>query len=263
MRRRALLIGASALALIGGSLTLRGRSRDPAERAARLSAQHGIRVAFGDPLSFYVPPFRPEDAKVPYVDMVPADATVLNAALDGIEASLAQYPPGFVAKLVKAVFVCGRMTIQGATAGGTYGPAWLLLSAPNDIGDAAVALTCRLGVHHELSSFVFMRGDTAREWAATEPPGWKFPTSTADQIGGDGGAAPPAETGFLSAYGATSSENDFNIYAEKMMTDMAGVVRLAQRLPIVARKAQMVRRSYAQVDARMDGVFVALGMAAS
>lgn len=259
--RRTILAGAAAtLGAAGAALLWRGGERDPELRARELGETQGIRIAFGDPSTFYTPPYLPEDARIPHVEMAAAERAAYWPALDGIAPSLAQYPPGFVGKLVSAIFVCGRMTIEGALAGGSYGPSWLLLSAPLEIGAAAITATCRLGIHHELSSFVYIRGDLARDWAATEPSDWTFSGSSARQLKERANTAPPAESGFLDAYGATSPENDFNVYAEKMMTEMGTVMQLARRHAIVARKARLVRKSYVMIDARMDEVFQRLGM---
>ncbi len=262
-RRRALLTGAAGLAAAGGFLLRPGGAKsreDEAARATRLGAAQGIRIGFGDPATFYTPPYRPEDAKVPYVEMTAAEPAAIAPALDGVEAALAQYPSGFMKKLIDAIFICGRMTIEGAPAGGTYGPAWVLLAAPLEIGAASITLTCRLGVHHELSSFVYIRGDLAARWAAMLPEGWDFASSSAGELARASGAAPPEETGFLSAYGATSPENDFNVYAEKMTTEMDSVMRIARRCPRVRQKAELVRKSYAAIDPRMDEAFKQLGM---
>ena len=259
--RRALIAGSGVMALIGGTiLALDGSRPDPAERARRIGAAHGIVVAYGDPSTFYVPPFLPEDAKFPMVDIRPAELPAISPALDGIEPSLAQYPPGFVAMLIKAIFICGRLTFEGEPGGGTYGPAWVLLSAPNEIGAAAITLTSRLGVHHELSSFVYFRQNNAELWQKTLPENWSFSASAAAQLRGNAARPPAEETGFLSAYGATSAENDFNVYAEKMMMEMETVMRLARRVPLIARKAALVRQSYAAIDPRMGAMFSALGM---
>lgn len=213
---------------------------------------HGIVVGMDEPSSFYVPPFLPADAVIPGVEVLPAQPGALAPALDGIEAALTRYPPGFVAGLVKAIFIGGRIRIQGANAGGTYGPAWILLSAPLEIGAPSIELTCRMGVHHELSSFVYLRGDTVERWRAVQPENWPFAGSAAHQLSGDSASAPPVETGFLSAYGATSPENDFNVYAEKMLTEPATVMRLADQVPVIARKLALVRQAYLTIDPRME-----------
>jgi hypothetical protein len=265
LSRRGLLAVAGALGTAGTGLLLWPQiraltGRDPLERARLLGEANGILIAFGDPAGFFVPPHTAADARIPQVEMEPAPAAAFGPALDGVEQALSRYPAGFAARLVKAIFICGQMRISGARAGGTYGPAWLLLSTPADLGMAAVTLTCRMGVHHELSSFVYLRGATAELWRQTEPAGWAFAADSAAQLGRDGAPAPPPETGFLSAYGATSSENDFNVYAEMMMTQMESVARLARQFPLVASKAALVRAGYAAIDARMDSVFTQLGL---
>jgi hypothetical protein len=258
-----LIVGSGLLAAYAAAFLITrepGEPPDPAERARRIGEASGIVVAYGEPSSFYVPPYLPEDAKVPQVEMRAAEPTAVWFALDGIEPSLAQYPPGFVAGLIKAIFICGEMWIEGERAGGAYGPAWLLLSAPLDVGRARITLTDRRLMHHELSSFVYRRGDNARTWQETIPSNWAFRESAAAQLA-DRSSPPPVETGFLNAYGATSAENDFNIYAEMMMTEMDEVVRLARRVPIVARKAALLRQIYAAIDPRAGDMFSAFGMA--
>ena len=236
-------------------LVLPALAPDPAKRARAISREQGIFVGYGDPATFYVPPYLPEDAKLPRVEMRLAERAALLPALEGIEASLRQYPPGFVAKLIKAIFIAGWIAIDGIEAGGTYGYAWVLLAAPITIGAANITLTCRLGVHHELSSFVYNRDDTARLWGETHPKNWRFATSTKLEIGRAKQSAPSPETGFLSAYGATTPENDFNVYAEKMMTEMPVVMQLAKQVPLIARKVAFVRQRYVEIDPRMDEVF--------
>jgi hypothetical protein len=263
VKRRTLILAGGAIAMTGGAmLILRALTPDPAERARKIANEQGIIVGYGDPATFYTPPYLPEDARLPRVDMLSAERAAIPPALDGIETSLRQYPPGFVAKLIKAIFIAGRIMIDGAETGGTYGHAWILLAAPMEIGVASIRLTCRLGVHHELSSFVYNRGDTASLWRKTHPGNWQFATSAKVEIERADLPAPSPETGFLSAYGATTPENDFNVYAEKMMTEMPAVVRLTKQVPLIARKAAFVRQRYVEIDPRMDVVFSQMGMLA-
>jgi hypothetical protein len=265
-RRRILLACSGVMAIAGGALLSYDRwsalvpTPDPADRARRIGDASGILIGYGDPAAFYVPPYRPEDAKLPAVEMRAAGRSAVWFALDGIEPSLAQYPPGFVAKLIKAIFVSGIMKIDGERAAGTYGRAWVLLAASIDIGAADITVNARRGVHHELSSFVYYRGDNATTWQQTIPADWPFPTSIGAQLRLSRDRRPPVETGFLTAYGASAPENDFNVYVEMMMTEMDTVMQLARRVPVVARKAALVRRIYAAIDPRMDAVFSALGM---
>ncbi len=48
----------------------------------------------------------------------------------------------------------------------------------------------------------------------------------------------PVETGFLSAYGAKTSENDFNTYAEIVFSDPQRLIKLAESVPIIAKNSR-------------------------
>ena len=250
--RRTLWFVAGAMAVCGSLLLWISRpAPDNATRARQFGETQGIVIGYGDPSSFYIPPYLPEDAHIPTVEMKAARPKDIEPALDGIEDALKKYPPGFMSKLIKAIFICGDMTIAGAPAGGTYGPAWVLLAAPSGIGSEGIRLTCRMGVHHELSSFVYLRGDNAVRWRKMEPDNWRFAATPEAQIQRYKSTPPDPATGFLSAYGATTPENDFNVYAEKMMTELSTVVRLSKLHPMVAKKAAFVRECYVAIDPRM------------
>lgn len=260
MTRRALLASAGVMAA-GGAWLLSPRSRRaPGEREKELSAAHGIVLAHGDPSTFYVAPYLAQDARIAGVEMEPAHPDALGPALDGIEVSLSLYPPGFVAGLIKAIFISGRMRMDGEPAGGTYGPAWVLLAADVALGAASVELTCLMGVHHELSSFIYQREDNAERWERALPPGWVFSTTSGSALQGANRRDPPKNSGFLNAYGATSAENDFNVYAETMMTDTRGLLVLAEQNPLIAHKVRLLRKAYVDVDPRMDAILGAMGL---
>ena len=255
----------AAVLLVAGAVVLTWQRRDVhesgAQHAARLSARHGIVIGFGPPETFFTPPYHAEDARAPGFEPQAVDVAGAAIALDGIESALEQYPPGAVAKLIKAIFICGELRMDGVRAGGTAGPAWIILAAPHDIGPAAIRLTSYLGVHHELSSFV-LRHDpkTLSEWTALEPPGATFVDAAGAALARDLDTPPDPSTGFLSAYGATNPENDFNVYAEKMFTDAATLANLAKSHAAIARKLAFVRTTYAAVDPRFDAMFAKLGL---
>lgn len=119
--------------------------------------EHGLRVDYGDPATFFVEPYSSADAALPGGSMTPVDPKALSPALDGVEESLAVYSPGFISTLCRAIFICGSLTLGGAIAGGTLGPAWLILAASLRIGEGGILKTCRLGVHHEFSSLIWAK----------------------------------------------------------------------------------------------------------
>ena len=244
-------------------------SVDPQKSVARARAlgdRHGILIGFGAPDTFFVPPYQPADARIVNGVATSVDMAALPPALDGIEQSLAVYPPGFVAKHCKAIFICGSLMLGGAEAGGTYGPAWIILVATQKVGEAGIFETARLGVHHELSSLVWNANPRLRTpWAAELPSNWRPAATPAEELAA---ARPEVERemldsrgdGFLSAYGATSTENDFNVYAETIFTDANRVLRLAKSQPRVARKVGLLMAAYIDLDASFVALFARLGL---
>ena len=72
-------------------------------------------------------------------------------------------------------------------------------------------------------------------------------------------AAPDPSTGFLSAYGATDAENDFNTYAETIFTEPAWLRDLAGKHSLIGEKLAFVLKTYVRVDPSIDATFRELG----
>jgi hypothetical protein len=243
--------------LVGDKL----RTESAAVHAARLSAEAGIQIASGDPSAFFVSPYGPHDAQLPYVSLSASDSESASVALDAIENALRRYPKGFVAKLIGGLFIAGEVRVGGVIAGGTVGPAWVVLAAPARLGREGIYATSLLGVHHELSSFVYRRRPaTSGRWIEFAPPGAEYKTDPKEIIALASKPDPAPDTGFLSAYATSNDENDFNVYAEKMFTEPATVAMLAGEHELIRKKLRFVMVEYIEVDARMKDVFHALGL---
>lgn len=231
------------------------------DHAHRIEQAHGIRIGYGSPADFWTPPFKPEDATAPGVEMQPAAPENVAIALEGIEAGLDQYPPGFVARLIHAIFICGQLRMGGVEAGGTAGPAWIIVAAPSDLGTEGIRTGSLLDVHHELSSFVLRVNPATRaQWSEFAPAGWNFVEDAAGALHRADASTPSPETGFLSAYGATNLENDFNVYAEKMFTEPDNLARLAQAHPLIRRKLDFVRAKYVAIEPEFAERFRRMGL---
>jgi hypothetical protein len=263
-RLRIQLVAAGCILAAGLVLLYHGghvETESAPTHAARLSAESQIRIAYGDPKTFFMPPYAPKDAQLADVEMEATDAASASIALEAIERSLQQYPKGFVAKLIGAIFIAGEMRIGGARAGGTPGPAWIVLAAPARLGREGIFATNLIGVHHELSSFVLRRRPAAwQRWAAFTPAGWRYKRDAQGMLSMASVRDPSPETGFLSAYGSSDAENDFNVYAEKIFTEPEAVARLARTHELIQKKLDFVMAEYVAVDVRMEGVFRALGL---
>jgi hypothetical protein len=264
-RRRRIWIGIALVAglvqVAFGYLSLHPHPFESAhEHAIRLAKTHGIMIGYGHPSTFFVPPFGPTDVVTDGMQVPGAAPESVPPALDGVEASLVLYPPGFVSKFVQAIFIAGDIRVNGALSGGFTGPTWFVLAAPESSGAEGIRTISLVGVHHELSSFVLRKANALGAWTAFAPTNWSFATTREEALARGGTADPAVETGFLSAYGATTAENDFNTYAERIFTDPEALVALACKHALVRKKLLLVLRTYVAFDARMDKVFRDLGV---
>jgi hypothetical protein len=152
--------------------------------------------------------------------------------------------------------------LDGADAGGTYGPAWIILVATHRLGERGIHDTARLGIHHELSSLIWNSVlDLPARWRALLPSGWSDAQDNAEALrSAEPGAADP-DRGFLSPYGATTAENDFNVYAETVFTEPARLAALAKSHELIAQKMALLIDAYTSVDSRLAEVFHQLGVA--
>jgi hypothetical protein len=254
-------VAAGLLQVLLGYLSLHPHPFETvAEHAARLSSTHGIIIGYGHPSTFFVPPYGPADARIDGIEMVGADPANLPPALDGVEDALALYPPGFVRRLVAAIFIAGELRLNTERAGGFTGPAWVLLAAPDSSSSAGIRLNNVEGLHHELSSFVLQKTNTLQEWMVFAPADWSFATHNEAALSHGRDQDPSPETGFLSAYGATTAENDFNTYAEKIFTEPKALVQVACQHALIRKKLLFVLHTYVTLDVRLDQVFRGLGI---
>ncbi len=254
---------AATIATGGGAYLLRrpaaSSPEEVAARAIAIGQANGLRIDYGNPASFFLPPYSSRDATIPDGHVTKAEITDVAAALDGIEQSLAVYPPGFYATLAKAIFICGTLRFGDERAGGTYGPAWIIIAADPSVGDDGIRETARLGVHHEFSSLLLLRQPSVQaRWQALLPAGWQ-PEQRSDEALRHTGDR-DVRDGFLSAYAATSLENDFNTYAETAFGAPDRLVALAAGNPRVRQKAELLLQAYEASDVRMKQTYQKLGL---
>jgi hypothetical protein len=264
LRRRSLLIAAGAVGCGTWWLTsVLSRPELRIRLAARsIASRNDIQVEFGPPSTFFVAPYSASDAALPGGHATAAtDPALLLASLQGIQRALEAYPADFARRLIKAVFVCGELTLDGARADGTYGPAWLIIgSSKLRDPDGAFAASFR-ALHHELSSFVLQYAPaTLTSWKRFTPPDWVFARNGDDELARMTGQPPDPRTGFISGYGGTNYENDFNAYAEEVFAAPTRLVSLARTTPLVRAKLDFVLGVYISIEPAMAAAFERLGV---
>lgn len=248
-RNAKLFVAAFLVAAVSALLLLRRESVE--DRARRISMEQGIVVAFGEPASFSLPPFTNRDIFPEGIQAEATDQDHVAAALHGIQRALASYPSGFVAKLVKAIFVCGLLRAGSTRASGTIGSEWILIAAPADRTIEDVRAMSLHAFHHELSSAVLRQPGALARWAELWPKD-RPEVHAYDDVGGPAGdETPDPSTGVLSGYGLTNPENDFNVYAEQVFSNPEHVMSLARRYENVRQKVDLFVRLYVDADPRM------------
>jgi hypothetical protein len=97
-------------------------------------------------------------------------------------------------------------------------------------------------------------------WTAFAPPAWRFANTRETALARGADPDPAVDSGFLSAYGATTAENDFNTYAERIFTEPENLVRVACQHALVAKKFLFVLQTYVMLDDRLEKTFQNLGL---
>jgi hypothetical protein len=87
-----------------------------------------------------------------------------------------------------------------------------------------------------------------------------FARNGGDELARLTGKPPDPRTGFISGYGGTSHENDFNAYAEEIFAAPARLVSLARTTPLVRTKLDFVLRVYTRIEPAMAATFERLGV---
>ena len=226
------------------------------EQANRLSKTHQIDIQAGEPRLFFPEQFAVSDGESPILEMEMTTLADASDSLDGIEAALTTYPPGFVAEVIDAIYLSGPMLIEGAAAGGTYSSNSIILVNLSGWNGTNFNFENSLkGVHHELSSLVYIRSPfVIFAWQALLPKDWKPAASNFDALT-KYKSAPDYNAGFLSDYGKTSMGNDFNIYAEFAFAEPEKLREFAATYPIIAKKLSLFITAYTQFSAKYQQDF--------
>ncbi|MEI8667109.1 hypothetical protein P4S65_01340 [Pseudoalteromonas sp. B131b] len=178
-------------------------------------------------------------------------------SLDGIETALEVYPLGFVSKVIDAIYLSGPMLMEGAEAGGTYSSNSIILVNISDQNGTNFNFENSLkGVHHELSSLIYIRSPfVIFAWQALLPKEWEPVSSNYEALTQNKNIGPDYENGFLSRYSKTNVENDFNTYAEFAFAEPEKLRELAATYPIIAKKLSVFITAYTQFSAKYQQNF--------
>jgi hypothetical protein len=224
--------------------------------ASELSQKYDLIIRYNDPSDFFVPPLHAASNN-PEKGFFIGHANEQHAltALKGIHAALVKYPKELLNKYLKAVFISGVIKFYGVEVGGTYLHSWIYLSALEEFKPLGADLY-EQNFHHELSS-LFIKGanfPTIR-WQMANESGFKYLPQKIDVIKSaseekrrDPKEAPSwHKAGFVSDYGMSSMENDYNVYAALAMINPKKLKKLADQYPRIKAKTWILADFYSSL----------------
>lgn len=231
-----------------------------------LVTKYGIIVKFDDPAQFYIPPLkRIDDGNNITIKQV--DKQYVPEVLEGAVNALNLYPPDFVKKYLSAIFIAGKITIYDVEGAATFANSWIFISAPS--AEAGRTVDYEKSVHHEFSSLVFYNAQfPVIEWHLVNPPAFKYLEKHEDVIRAADRknrkkprlAEQWYEAGFVSDYGMSDMENDFNTYAEMAMSEPEELKALSAKYQPIKRKTHLLVEFYTRLAPQMCDYFKKEGL---
>lgn len=232
---------------------------------AVLERQYGLQLISTRLQAAVAPEVDRPDRPVRFTDLPPGDE---DAALRSLGAALAVYPPGFIRRFLHRVAMAGDITVFGETAGGLFHGDMVAISYFNVRSPASAAFDTDT-LHHELSSIV--RDQVlfnVTSWTAANPPGFRYMSldeykkvlANPGSVDGDGELH---RAGFVSAYGQTSLDNDWNTYAEKVFGHGRAFAREITAFPRMQKKTWQLLDTYESFDPGFAAYFKRTGLRAA
>lgn len=182
-------------------------------------------------------------------------------ALRVMDAALAKYPAEVLRRHLHALYLLGELRYNGVVTSGTNSRTAVYVK----IGPLEKGFTSRHneGVFHAEFSSILIRNRPQfldqDAWKAANPPAFTYLGNGVDAVK-QGKARTNLNAilnarGFLSEYGQSTLENDFNGFASRLWTGDIPLWQLARQHPAIQRKLALVLRFYQQLDPRLDEAF--------
>jgi len=167
---------------------------------------------------------------------------------------LRKYPRRVIQDELTDIYLLNSLHFYGIRYGGTaLGRAVFMAVGSRHDGFNDVYLSELF--HHEMSSVLFMAYPFPNEaWAAVNSKNFAYAKSrdevlrSIENIDGDDSSGRYYHKGFLSDYGYSTLENDFNLYAEMAFTDPEALKALADTYPKMHQKSVLLKGFYKSIS---------------
>ena len=254
------------LALAVAAVAVERPRADPAgPLRAEIAARWGLTVLSTDLDRAIAPRVARPTMPVHLADLPSAQQPM---ALAVVRDALSVYPPDFVRRILREVVLAGDITVWGETTGGLYGGPMIAVNF-RGIDDPASRGFDVDTVHHELSSIVRRQVSfDVTAWEAANPPGFHYMDAsgyraTLADAGSVEGDEALHRAGFVSRYGQTTLDNDWNTYAERVFGHGEDLARVIATSAPMRAKTQMLLDIYLSLDPSFAAYFDRAGLIAA
>jgi hypothetical protein len=220
-----------------------------------ITSKYGIKIVYEINEDFFSPTKNPHYWSGPPQNSVaePIRHRVLTRYPAILEDALKKYPVDVIKNYLSAIHFSEELYVNGIKAGGTFDPLrkilYLVDNGTNSIEDAQYA------THHELSS-LFLSGHSffINPWTDNNPEDYKYLFETkANRIEiyekvSLKGTKEDYVKGFVTSYGQTEFENDFNEYSAMIFTYPKKFKEIMDQYPRVRSKFLVWLEFYQKID---------------
>ncbi|MBV1872218.1 MAG: hypothetical protein KUG83_06690 [Gammaproteobacteria bacterium] len=184
----------------------------------------------------------------------PIEKANLNRFIKNLERELEKYPVEVIKQNLSTIYLFKELSFYGVGYGGTsIGNSIYLTGGAIEEGYDNTYMANVF--HHELSSIFFRDHPFPKEaWSSINPEEFAYVDSynevlaavtEANESGDNVGSH---EEGFVSKYGQSTLENDFNMYAEMIFMDPQKLKSLSEKYPRVRQKYELTKNFYTSMS---------------
>lgn len=163
---------------------------------------------------------------------------------------LKKYPADILKRNLSTIYLFSSLSFYGVQYGGTSLESSIYLTGGSKREGYSDTYFAAL-LHHEMSSIFYRDYQFPKAvWSSINPDGFHYAESDSQILEaiakGEEGSNKERlyREGFLSQYGRSTLENDFNLYAEMAFTHPQQLRRIAEKYPRVRQKAELMKNFY-------------------
>ena len=184
----------------------------------------------------------------------PMEKTNLNRFIKNLERELEKYPIDIIKQNLTTIHLFNRLSFFGVKYGGTSIGNSIYLTGRTIEEGYDNAYIAEL-IHHEISSIFYRDHSFPKEaWSSINPKGFAYLDSNEDILAAIeegnkfGDKIGFHEEGFISKYGQTTLEEDFNVYAQMVFVHPQKLKSLSEKYPRIRQKHELIKSFYANIS---------------